>query len=200
MGRGSCSFTDVAVCLIISYDWFMRNVEEIKPFQLHINAINYWRSPGCGSKLFLPHQDPWLLYRPRNETFYLLLYGTVWTPRTQMFSQSTRKSSCVNARDIPTAAYQVLHVLSWVPPPPAGAPPWDLTEPGGGTQVHPPQKNTIVEYLPGTALVKLSHENPQTNIWKIQKQISRCKTWHTMSHACTHLYYDERTALLSHVE
>ena len=33
----------------------------------------------------------------------------------------TRKSSCVNARGIPTAAYQVL--LGGVPPPPIGVPP-----------------------------------------------------------------------------
>ena len=59
-----------------------------------------------------------------------------------LFTPATRQSSCVNARGIPTAAYQVLHLLSYpgvgvaryplswlgVPPPPqldlAGVPPW----------------------------------------------------------------------------
>ena len=36
----------------------------------------------------------------------------------------TRKSSCVNARGIPTAAYQVLHLFPEVGYPPAGVPPW----------------------------------------------------------------------------
>ena len=36
---------------------------------------------------------------------------------------TTRKSSCVNARGIPTAAYQVLHLLTEVGYPPLGYPP-----------------------------------------------------------------------------
>ena len=56
--------------------------------------------------------------------------------KTQI-QQRTRKSSCVNARGIPTAAYQVLHMLSYpggggggdrylgVPPPPSG-PGWGV--------------------------------------------------------------------------
>ena len=65
------------------------------------------------------------------------------------FTSSTRKSSCVNARGIPTAAYQVLHLLPemgyppwqeyppdqvWVPPPSplAGVPPLPARSAGGG--------------------------------------------------------------------
>ena len=74
-------------------------------------------------------------------------------------SRKTKKSSCVNVRGIPTAAYQVLHLLPKVGSPPAGVPPpparsdWRIPEVGyplagvppassdGGTQggVHPPQ-------------------------------------------------------------
>ena len=41
-----------------------------------------------------------------------------------LFQFGTRKSSCENARGIPTAAYQVLHLLTEVgnPPPPSGSP------------------------------------------------------------------------------
>ena len=50
----------------------------------------------------------------------------------------TGKSSCVNARGIPTPAYQVLHLLPEVGYPLAGVPPW----PGlmGGTQGGVPQQ------------------------------------------------------------
>ena len=71
-----------------------------------------------------------------------------WVSR-QMLSFETRKSSCVNARGIPTAAYQVLHVLSCpggiphVPsaclgytPPVWGTPPV-LTWLGGGVPRYP---------------------------------------------------------------
>ena len=47
--------------------------------------------------------------------------------------QNTRKSSCVNARGIPTAAYQVLHLFPEVGyPPPAGVPLPGQVRPGGG--------------------------------------------------------------------
>ena len=52
------------------------------------------------------------------------------------YEHNTRKSSCVNARGIPTAAYQVLHVLTEVGYPPVGVPPHQGTPcPGltGGT-------------------------------------------------------------------
>ena len=80
----------------------------------------------------------------------------------------TRKSSCVNARDIPTAAYRALHLLSCtgggaVPLPggypcQGGTPPWVSTPPSdltggtpsllGGTPpwVPPPQSDFAREY------------------------------------------------------
>ena len=47
-------------------------------------------------------------------------------------AQATRKSSCVNARGIPTAAYQVLHLLPEVGYPPAGVPRLARSDGGGG--------------------------------------------------------------------
>ena len=52
-------------------------------------------------------------------------------------SRKTRKSSCVNARGIPTAAYQVLHPLSC----PGGVltlAGGEVTYPGWGVGVYPP--------------------------------------------------------------
>ena len=43
----------------------------------------------------------------------------MWTDK----QSETRKSSCVNARGIPTAAYQVLHLLACMGGPPAGGVP-----------------------------------------------------------------------------
>ena len=59
----------------------------------------------------------------------------------------TRKSSCVNARGIPTAAYQVLHLLPEVgypPPPPQGYHP-ARSDGGGVPEVGYPQQR----YPPG---------------------------------------------------
>ena len=57
-----------------------------------------------------------------------------YTEMVQLFFQLTRKSSCVNARSIPTAAYQVLHLLSctrWGTPP-LGYPPPARSDGGRG--------------------------------------------------------------------
>ena len=52
---------------------------------------------------------------------------TSYSCAQNLIHKVTRKSSCVNARGIPTAAYQVLHLLSCTrwgnPPPQSGLPP-----------------------------------------------------------------------------
>ena len=62
----------------------------------------------------------------RNVTEHLWLQNSLTTK-----TRTTRKSSCVNARGIPTAAYQVLHLLTEVgyPPRPPGLT-WGVPEVG----------------------------------------------------------------------
>ena len=68
------------------------------------------------------------------------------------FHNLTRKSSCVNARGIPTAAYEALYLLSKLGyPPPAGVPPAssDLGYMRWGTRWHgyPPWPGLMGGYL-----------------------------------------------------
>ena len=88
-------------------------------------------------------------------------FGNFWSERhlewTHLSFHSsyvkTRKSSCVNARGIPTAAYQVLHLLSctrWGTPP-VGVPPWPDPMEGylrWGTLVRYPPKPGLTREVP----------------------------------------------------
>ena len=64
-----------------------------------------------------------------------------------------RKSSCVNARGIPTAGYQVLHLL-----PEVGTPQPGLT--GGGTRWGPPGRSTPQPGLMGRLVLEVGPPPP----------------------------------------
>ena len=86
-------------------------------------------------------------YQESNFDLYVLFQTFFFkSPRLFMASSAqksfiTRKSSCVNARGIPTAAYQVLHLLPEVGPPGRGTPP-ARSDGGRVPKVRYPQQGT----------------------------------------------------------
>ena len=78
----------------------------------------------CGKKKILNGSELFFLISPKWSTQRKHLISHFLKNHARQITIITRKSSCVNARGIPTATYQVLHLLTEVGyPPPSGYPP-----------------------------------------------------------------------------
>ena len=89
---------------------------------VNIGAILWYNGNISHVAVLSPIQDIIAQYY-FGKNFFLFVLPNIFSWTTIVKLYTTIKSSCVNARGILTAAYQVFHVLSWEPPSPAGVPP-----------------------------------------------------------------------------